>query len=98
MSTAQTWPESAMTADERRALRAIDREAARVSRQAPSREAFVASIAEAHAKHLRAVIKAQRAKNPLHLTDAGVTWLLAVPGGLIGLATTVLFGWTVAHW
>lgn len=98
MSTAQTWPESALTADERRALRAIDRETARQARQAPTRDAFIASIAEAHARHVQAVRQAQRAKNPLHLTDAGVTWLLVYPGALIGLATTVLLGWTLANW
>lgn len=98
MSTAQTWPEDSMTADERRALRAIDRETVTQHRQAPTREAFIASIADAKAKHGEALRQAQRARNPLHLTDAGVKWLLEVPGGVIGLATMALFAWSVAHW
>ena len=77
---APQWPIDAMTASERRGLRAVEHE----HRQAPTREAFLADIAQAKAKHDARERQAQRARNSFHLTDKGVTWLLAVPSGVIG--------------
>lgn len=78
-----------MSAKERRGLRALEYDIAHAApTPAPlepiTREAFLTNIADAKAKHDARQRQAERARNPFHLTDKGVTLLLVWPSTAIG--------------